>query len=231
MTATTFKPGQSRATPSVLPPPRAPPKKISNTWHFSSRIWAGLPRGDQATLTSGSATRSIIAAYRARARWPRLPTSHCPSAPGFRSRNGALSPPHAIASAYHWSPVAVAHQPRADLVPAAHRAARWNAGVVGMAEPHLAAGPTGDALGDRRAAVLLERGRVEHAIGDVLAMLALGNALADFLGMKLQAHIGFAQPHPVPFPVTDHASTRQHPAVHGVIVLHNRPPADRERRG
>src|SRR6476620_9634225 len=92
----------SPSTPSVLPPPRAPPKKISNTWHFSSRTWARLPRGDQAILTgrsSAMAPRSIIAAYRARARSPPLPTSHCPSAPGFRSRNGALSPPHAIASA------------------------------------------------------------------------------------------------------------------------------------
>src|SRR5262245_21585764 len=48
----------------------------------------------------------------------------------------------------HRPPVAVAHQPRSHLVPAAHSAARWNAGVVGMAEPHLAAGPAGDALGD-----------------------------------------------------------------------------------
>ena len=40
-----------------------------------------------------------FAAYRVRARAPPLPMSHCPSAPGFRSRNGALSPPHAIASA------------------------------------------------------------------------------------------------------------------------------------
>src|SRR5262245_65309763 len=79
MTATTFKPGQSRASPSVLPPPRAPPKKISNTPHCSSRIWAGLPRGDQATLTLGSATKSIIAAYRARARLLPLPIQHCPS--------------------------------------------------------------------------------------------------------------------------------------------------------
>src|SRR6478735_3377196 len=44
----------SPSTPSVLPPPRAPPKKISNTWHFSSRTWARLPRGDQAILTGRS---------------------------------------------------------------------------------------------------------------------------------------------------------------------------------
>src|SRR6476661_4252296 len=47
----------------------------------------------------GHGARSIIAAYRARARAPPLPMSHCPSARGFRSRNGALSPPRAIASA------------------------------------------------------------------------------------------------------------------------------------
>src|SRR4029077_1526327 len=81
----------------------------------------------------------------------------------------------------HRPPVAVAHQPRAHLIPATHGAARWNAGVVSMPEPHLAAGPAGDALGDRRPAVLLERGRIKHAVGDALAQLALGNALADFL--------------------------------------------------
>jgi hypothetical protein len=42
---------------------------------------------------------------------------------------------------------------------------------------------------DRRAAVLLERGRVQYAITDRLALLALKNALADFLGVKLQAHV------------------------------------------
>src|SRR5262245_17891961 len=41
----------------------------------------------------------------------------------------------------HRPPVAVAHQPRTHLIPAAHGAARWNAGIVGMAKPYLAAGP------------------------------------------------------------------------------------------
>ena len=85
----------------------------------------------------------------------------------------------------HRSPVAVAHQPGAHLIPAAHGTARRNAGVVGMPEPHLAARTTGDALGNGRAAVFLERGRIKHAVGDALALLALGNALADFLGMQL----------------------------------------------
>ena len=84
----------------------------------------------------------------------------------------------------HRSPVAVAHQPGAHLIPAAHGTARRNAGVVGMPEPHLAARTTGDALGNGRAAVFLERGRIKHAVGDALALLALGNALADFLGMQ-----------------------------------------------
>jgi hypothetical protein len=143
---------------------------------FRSHTWAGLPRGDQATLTSASVSapmapsffprrlcRPTCRAHRARGGWnhsrlcprdirppkpwvcpvdispmdilaqrqdfwvarptlkalnqkqslaavhhcslwararaPPLPMSHCPSAPGFRSRNGALSPPHAIASA------------------------------------------------------------------------------------------------------------------------------------
>src|SRR5262245_10235121 len=131
----------------------------------------------------------------------------------------------------HRPPIAVALEPRAHLVPAAHGAARWNAGIVGMAEPHLAPRPGGNAFRDRWATVLLKRGRIKHAVGDVLTLLALSDALADFLGMKLQAHIRLARPHAVPFAIADHATTRQHPAVHGVIVLHNRPPADRERRG
>src|SRR5262245_64155270 len=77
----------------------------------------------------------------------------------------------------HRMTVSGTDQPRAHHIPAAHGAARWNAGVVGMAEPHLAARPAGDALGDRRPAVLLERGRVENAISDAIDMLALCNAL------------------------------------------------------
>ena len=84
----------------------------------------------------------------------------------------------------HRSPVAVAHQAGAHLIPAAHGTARRNAGVVGMPEPHLAARTTGDALGNGRAAVFLERGRIKHPVGDALALFALGNALADFLGMQ-----------------------------------------------
>ena len=55
-----------------------------------------------------------------------------------------------------------------------------------MPEPHLAARTTGDALGNGRAAVFLERGRIKHAISYRLALLALGNALADFLGVELE---------------------------------------------
>src|SRR5262245_59797047 len=131
----------------------------------------------------------------------------------------------------HRMTVSGTDQPRAHHVPAAHGAARWNAGVVGMAEPHLAAGPAGNALSDRRPAVLLERGRVEHAIADRLALLALEDALADFLGMKLQTHIRLARTHPVPFPVTDHAPARQGRAgLQSVIILHDHPPADRDRK-
>src|SRR5262249_16780347 len=96
----------------------------------------------------------------------------------------------------HRPPVAAAAQPRAHLVPAGHRTARRNPRVVGMPEPDLAAGPAADALGDRWAAVLLERGRVEHAIADRLALLALKNTLADFLGVKLQANIRLADSAP-----------------------------------
>src|SRR5215831_13471549 len=49
--------------------------------------------------------------------------------------------------------------------------------------------PDTDALGDRRAAVLLERGRVQYAIADRLALLALEDTPAGFLGVKLQANI------------------------------------------
>src|SRR5262245_52612042 len=100
-----------------------------------------------------------------------------------------------------------------------------------MAEPHLAAGPAGDALGDRRTAILLERGRVEHAIADRLALLALEDTFADFLGVKLQADIRLAWPHAIPLPIAHHAAARQNAPVDAVIVLHDRPPADRERRG
>src|SRR5262249_32811470 len=112
----------------------------------------------------------------------------------------------------HRPPVAVAHQPRAHLVPTTHGTARWNASVVAMAEPHLTARPAGNALGNGRAAVLLERGGIKHAVGDALTLLALSDALADFLGMKLQTHIRLARPHPVPFPITDHAPAGAAPA-------------------
>ena len=84
----------------------------------------------------------------------------------------------------HGEAVTISDQPRPHHVPAAHGTARRNAGVVGMPEPHLAARTTGDALGNGRAAVFLERGRIKHAVGDALALLALGDALADFLGMQ-----------------------------------------------
>ena len=51
-----------------------------------------------------------------------------------------------------------------------------------MPEPHLAARTTADPLGNGRATVFLERGRIKHTVGDALALLALGNALADLLG-------------------------------------------------
>src|SRR5262245_56131640 len=99
-----------------------------------------------------------------------------------------------------------------------------------MPEPDLSAGPAGDALGDRRAAVLLERGRVEHAITDRFALLALEDTLADFLGMKLQAHIRLARPHAIPLPIAYHAAARQNAPLDAVIVLHDRPPTEGERR-
>jgi hypothetical protein len=105
--------------------------------------------------------------------------------------------------------------------------ARWNAGVVGMSEPHLAARSTGNALSHRRAAVFLERGRIKHAVGDVLTLLALSDALADFLGVKLQTHIRIARPHPVPFPITDHAPPGQHLPVDGIVILDDDPPTNR----
>src|SRR6516162_4623305 len=100
-----------------------------------------------------------------------------------------------------------------------------------MAEPHLASGPAGDALGDRRAAVLLERGRVEHAIADRLALLALKNTLADFLGVELQANVRLAPPHAIPFTIAHYAAARQNAPVHLEIVLLHRPAPHRERRG
>src|SRR5262249_56520716 len=126
--------------------------------------------------------------------------------------------------------IAVADQPRAHLVPAGHRTARRNPRVVGMPEPDLAAGPATDALGDRRAAVLLERGRVQYAIADRLALLALEDTLADFLGAKLQANIRLARPHAIPFPIAHYAAARQNAPVDAVIVLHDPPPTKGERQ-
>src|SRR5262245_9038090 len=48
--------------------------------------------------------------------------------------------------------------------------------------------------------------------------------------MKLESDIGLARPHAVPFPIADHAAARQHAPVDAVVILHNRPPAERERR-
>ena len=61
----------SPSTPSVLPPPRAPPKKTSNTGHASSRTWARLPRGDQAILTGRSSAMAPSSLSRRRRRPPR----------------------------------------------------------------------------------------------------------------------------------------------------------------
>src|SRR4029078_641115 len=126
----------------------------------------------------------------------------------------------------HRSPVAVAHQPGAHLIPTAHGAARWNASVVGMPEPHLAARTTGKALGNGWAAVFLERGRIKHAVGDALAVLALGDALANFLGVELEPYIRCAPAHAVPFAVAGQAPRRQDDAPVGecVVILPDRPP-------
>src|SRR5262245_44324796 len=62
-------------------------------------------------------------------------------------------------------------------------APRWNTGVVGMAEPHLPPDPRVD----RRPAVLLERGRVEHAIGDALKRKC-SEPLVEYGGIGNQGH-------------------------------------------
>src|SRR5262245_27140344 len=100
-----------------------------------------------------------------------------------------------------------------------------------MPEPDLAAGPASYALADRRAAVLLERGRAQHAIAGRLALLALEDTLADFLGVKLQAHIRLARPHAIPLPIAHHAAPRQDTGIMAIVILHDRPPPEGERRG
>ena len=102
----------------------------------------------------------------------------------LQKRNGANEVDTGREHNKHRPAVGIADQPCAQLVPAAHGAAGADAGVVGRTEPDLAAGTGGDALGDRGTAVLGERGRIKHAVGDALALLALGDALADFLGMQ-----------------------------------------------
>src|SRR5262249_604086 len=90
--------------------------------------------------------------------------------------------------------------------------------------------PDTEALGDRRAAVLLERGRVQYAIADRLALLALEDTPAGFLGVKLQANIRLAPPHAIPFPIAHHAAARQNAPMDRIVVLYEGPPSDREWR-
>src|SRR5262249_46093158 len=106
-----------------------------------------------------------------------------------------------------------------------------NAPVVRAPEVDLVSRPLADALSQRRAAVLREGGRVEHAVRDFLVLLPCRDAKTDHVGVDLDADIGLARLHAVPFPVANEAPARQNAAVSLKIVLYHRPPADRERHG
>src|SRR5436190_16455293 len=106
-----------------------------------------------------------------------------------------------------------------------------NAPVVRAAEVDLVSRPFANALGQRRAAVLREGGWVEHAVRDLLVLLPCCDAKADHVGVDLDADIGLAGFHAVPFAVANEAPARQYAAVSLEIVLHHGPPADRERGG
>src|SRR5215831_19893289 len=105
-----------------------------------------------------------------------------------------------------------------------------NAPVVRAAEVDLVSRPLADALSQRRAAIFREGGRVEHTVRDFLVLLPCCNAKTDHVGVDLDADIGLARLHAVPFPIANEAPTRQHAAVSLEVVLYHRPPADRERR-
>src|SRR5262249_48314407 len=71
------------------------------TFSSARSVRPDMPRTPSLSTKRKASWRSIITlspAIRAVPALP-LPIPHCPSAPGFRSRIGALSPPHAIASA------------------------------------------------------------------------------------------------------------------------------------
>src|SRR5262245_33477532 len=129
----------------------------------------------------------------------------------------------------HRSSLGVADQSGAHLIPAAYGSDFGDATIIGGAKPHLTARALADALSQRRAAVLRERGRIEHAVRDFLALLPCCDAKTDHIGVDLDADIGLARLHAVPFAVANHATARQHAAIGLEIVLHNRPPSNRER--
>src|SRR5439155_21100690 len=68
-----------------------------------------------------------------------------------------------------------------------------------------------DALSNRRATVLFERGRIEHAIVGLARILgfALGKPLADHFGVQLEPDIRAPLLHPVPFAEPDKTAAGQ----------------------
>src|SRR5262245_46107143 len=104
-----------------------------------------------------------------------------------------------------------------------------NAPVIGRPEIDFVARSFTDPLGKRGAAVFREGGWVEHTVRDFLVLLPCCDAKTDHIGVDLDTDIGLARLHAVPFAVANEAPTRQHAAVSLEIVLHNRPPSNRER--
>src|SRR5436190_21583577 len=84
-----------------------------------------------------------------------------------------------------------------------------NAPVVRAAEVDLVSRPFANALGQRRAAVLREGRRVEHAVRDSLVLLPRCDAKTDHVGVDLDADIGLTRLHAVPFAIANEAPARQ----------------------
>src|SRR5215471_2700607 len=74
----------------------------------------------------------------------------------------------------------------------------------------------------------LKCGWIKHAVRNFVILLPRCDTHADLFGIDLDTNIGLARLHAVPFPIANHATARQHAAIGLEIVLHNRPPSNRE---
>src|SRR5262249_20179022 len=104
-----------------------------------------------------------------------------------------------------------------------------DASIIGGAKPYLTPPAPADALSQRRAAILRERGRIEHAVRDFLVLLPCLDAKTNHVGVDLDSYIRLGPLLALRFPVANQAAARQHNSISCKIVLHDRPPTNRER--